>query len=593
MILQHLRRFSFTVVCLCICLSSCSPVSPIGERQRRKVNAGIPPDLQSQFVQPQRSKLGMAVSAHPLATEAGVAMLEDGGNAMDAAVATALAISVVEPFSAGIGGGGFLLLREAETGKIRALDFRERAPMAASRDMYLDDEGKVKSRASLDGHLAVGVPGTVAGLYELHREYGKLPWSAVVKPAIRLAQEGFELSDRFIRFTQRRRDVLLQNTAAKAIFTRQGQMYEPGDILVQKDLANTLKTISQDPESFYSGKVAWAIAQDMQQHGGLITLNDLINYEPIWRDPICGNFRDARICSMPPPSSGGVHLLQILNIIGETDLADLGWQNPDALHLMVESMRIAYADRAAHLGDPDFVEVPVRQLTSKEYAKQRREEIQMDRVRRSDEVTAVDEATLQRLQGESTNTTHLTIVDRDRNVVSMTFTINGGFGAGVVAAGTGIVLNNEMDDFAIAPGVPNLYGLVGDEANAIAPRKTPLSSMTPIIATRNGRFLMAAGSPGGSTIITTVLQIALNGIEYNMNAGAAVSAPRLHHQWLPDVLWLERGGFGADTVQSLKERGHNIEVRDGWGNANAIFVTEDGTIQGAADPRGEGTAIGL
>lgn len=544
-------------------------------------------------LQQQRSKQGMAVSAHPLASAAGLALLQQGGNAVDAAAATALAISVVEPFSAGIGGGGFLLLRRAETGTVQALDFRERAPKRATRDMYLDKQGKVRQRASLDGHLAAGIPGTVAGLYTVHREYGKLPWAQVVAPAIALAEKGFPVSSRFTTATGRRQDVLKKNRAAQEVFTRGGILYQPGELLVQRDLARTLRQIAQNPQSFYTGDIARAIAADMAKNGGIITLEDLKNYTPIWRNPVCGNFRTYEICAMSPPSSGGVHLLQILNILGDTDLKKLGRQSPDTLHLLAESMRIAYADRAEYLGDPDFVSVPVKALTSSNYAKLRRSQIQMSKARPSSEVKAVDAETLNRLLWESPETTHLTVVDKERNVVSLTFTVNGGFGAGVVAAGTGILLNNEMDDFAAAPGVPNLFGLVGGEANSIAPGKTPLSSMTPVIVTENGKFRLAAGAPGGSTIITTVLQIVLNVLVYDMNVGDAVSAPRVHHQWQPDRLMVERGGFEAATLSELRRRGHLIFERDGWGNANAIVLTADGWLEGAADRRGEGEARGF
>ena len=545
-------------------------------------------------LQQQRSKQGMAVSAHPLASAAGLAVLQQGGNAVDAAAATALAISVVEPFSAGIGGGGFLLLRRAETGTVQALDFRERAPKRAARDMYLDKQGKVRPRASRDGHLAAGIPGTVAGLYTVHREYGKLPWAAVVAPAIALAENGFLVSSRFTTATGRRQDVFKKNRAAREVFTRGGILYQPGELLVQRDLALTLRQIAQNPQSFYTGDIARAIAADMAKNGGLITLEDLKNYTPIWRNPVCGNFRTYEICAMSPPSSGGVHLLQILNILGDSDLKRLGRQSPDTLHLLAESMRIAYADRAQYLGDPDFVNVPVKALTSTNYGKFRRSQIQMSKARPSSEVKAVDAETLNRLLWESPETTHLTVVDKERNVVSLTFTVNGGFGAGVVAAGTGILLNNEMDDFAVAPGVPNLSsGLVGGEANSIAPEKTPLSSMTPVIVTENGKFRLAAGAPGGSTIITTVLQIVLNVLVYDMNVGDAVSAPRIHHQWQPDRLMVERGGFEAATLSELRRRGHLIVERDGWGNANAIVLTADGWLEGAADPRGEGEARGF
>jgi len=538
---------------------------------------------------------GMVVSADPLASEAGVEMLRKGGNAIDAAVATTFAISVVEPFSAGIGGGGFLLAGfpdpVREDYRIEALDFRERAPKAASRDMYLDENGEVIERASLDGHLAAGVPGTVAGLFTAHKYYGNLPWETVVAPAIRLAETGFPVGESFVRSLERRRDVIEGNPAAKAIFTRDGQMYKPGEILIQTDLADTLKTIAADPQSFYTGEIAKAIAADMAENGGLITLADLEAYTPIWRNPLCGTFRQVEICAMPPPSSGGVHLLQILNLIEPYDLKNWGRQHPDTLHLLAESMRIAYADRAEYLGDPDFVEVPVRSLVSEGYADTRRSQIHLERTTPSDEVEPAARDTLNRHIWESPETSHLTVVDGDRNVVSLTFTVNGGFGAGVVAAGTGILLNNEMDDFSVAPGVPNLYGLVGGEANAIAPRKTPLSSMTPVIVTENNQLVMAAGSPGGSTIITTVLQTVLNVLEFDMTVAEAVSEPRIHHQWLPDRLLVDSTTPPA-AVEALRRRGHKIIERDGWGNVNAIEVTPNG-LEGAADPRRDGAAVGF
>ncbi|MCC5646226.1 gamma-glutamyltransferase [Nostoc sp. CHAB 5824] len=562
---------------------------------------------------PLRSKKGMVVSAHPLASEAGISMLRKGGNAVDAAVATTFAISVVEPFSAGIGGGGFLLMHSEKTSDIKALDFRERAPLKATRNMYLDAEGKVRPNASINGYLAVGTPGTVAGLYEVHRRYGKLPWQEVIKPAIALAKDGFIISDvvtwRSLQASESRKEVVLNNLAAREIFTRNGEFYKPGEKLVQRDLARTLTAIAENPQSFYTGSIARAIASDMVKNGGLITLEDLKAYKPIWRTPVCGNFRKAKICSMPPPSSGGVHLLQILNIIGDTDLKSLGWHHPDAIHLMVEAMKIAYADRSKYLGDPDFVKVPVQELLSPAYAKKRRQEINMQMARPSTEVKPVDlNSKCLRLpssspaspassspcpQHESPQTSHLTVVDEQHNAVSLTFTVNLIFGAGVVTPGTGIILNNEMDDFAAAPGVPNAFGLVGNDANSIAPRKTPLSSMTPTIVTENGHFRMAAGAPGGSTIITQVLQVILNVLEYNMDVGAAVSVPRIHHQWLPDELRVESWGLDALTLQDLRRRGHKINETTPWGNSNAIAVTSDGTLEGAADPRGEGSPKGL
>ncbi len=544
------------------------------------------------FLQPLTTKRGMVVSAHPLASQAGLDILRSGGNAVDAAVATTFAISVVEPFSAGIGGGGFLLLHQANQPKMKALDFRERAPLKATKNMYLDAQGKVRPNISIDGYLSVGVPGTVAGLYQVHRQYGKLPWAKLVAPSIKYAQEGFVVSERFVSAANRRKQPILNNAAARQVFTRNGAMYAVGDKLIQRDLAKTLRQIATNPQSFYTGNIARAIASDMTKNGGLITLEDLKTYKPIWRTPVCGTFRDARICSMPPPSSGGVHLLQILNIIGDTDFKAKGWHNPDVLHLMVEAMRIAYADRSEYLGDPDFVKVPVQQLISPEYAAKRRQEIRANATP-STRVKPIDKATLERFtKAESPDTSHLTVVDEQRNAVSLTFTVNYSFGSGVVTPGTGILLNDEMDDFAAAPGVPNAYGLVGGEANAIAPRKTPLSSMTPTIVTQNNRLKMATGAPGGSTIITTVLQVILNVLAYDMNAGEAVSAPRIHHQWLPDELRMQPFGLDTATIAELKRRGHKVEQTSPWGNANAIVVTSDGKLEGAADPRGEGSPSG-
>ncbi len=566
------------------------------------------------FVQPLQSKRAMVVSAHPLASDAGLEMLRKGGNAVDAAVATTFAISVVEPFSAGIGGGGFLLMHNSKKRTTQALDFRERAPLKATKNMYLDSSSKVRPNASINGYLAVATPGTVAGMYEVHRRYGKLPWSTVVAPSIRLANFGFVVKNQFVEAVKIRKKMIARNQAARAIFTRNGNFYQPGEKLVQKDLGRTLQDIAANPQSFYTGKIARTIADDMAKNGGLITLQDLKSYKPIWRTPVCGNFRKARVCSMPPPSSGGVHLLQMLNILGDTDLKSLGWHHPDAIHLMVEAMRIAYADRSEHLGDPDFVKVPLQQLINPEYAKFRRQQIDMQRAKPSTQVKPIDKQILDKFSRnlpsrlipaipnpksngkkhpESTETTHLTVIDEQRNAVSLTFTVNLGFGAGVVTPGTGIVLNNEMDDFAAAPEVPNAFGLLGNQANSIAPRKTPLSSMTPTIVTEKGRLRLALGTPGGSTIITQVLQIILNVLEYDMDATAAVSASRIHHQWFPDMLRVEPWGLDALTLQELKRRGHKIKQTNPWGNSNLIIVKPDGTLEGAADPRGEGEARGI
>ncbi len=561
------------------------------------------------FPRPSKGQQGMVAAAHPLATQVGLQILQRGGNAVDAAVATTLAISVVEPFSAGIGGGGFLLVQTIDG--MQSLDFRERAPQAASRNTYLDVNGKVKPKASLEGHLSAGIPGTIAGLAAAHRRYGKLPWAELVQPAIEIASNGFTVTDILAEQLRGKTDLLQKNPAARQIFLPGGKALKAGDRLRQVDLAKTLRSIARNPQNFYQGEIARSIEADMRQNGGLITQKDLQNYRPIWRDPLCGKFRQYQVCSMPPPSSGGVHLLQILNILGDTDLAGMGWHSPAALHLMAESMRIAYADRSFYLGDPAFVKVPVAALTSPAYGALRRQEISLTTARPSKQVQPAAWETLRRFQPgaaienpilkipalpntkESQDTSHLTVVDRNRQVVTLTFTVNYNFGSGVVVPGTGVLLNDEMDDFAVAPGVPNAFGLVGGEANAVAPGKTPLSSMSPTIVTENGKLRLAMGAPGGSTIITTVLQIMLNNLVYKMNVAESVAAGRIHQQWAPDKLSVDPWGFDPATLSDLRQRGHNIEQREYWGNANAIEQLPDGTLQGAADPRREGTAAGF
>jgi gamma-glutamyltranspeptidase / glutathione hydrolase len=570
------RRFSLTFVRLVWPLAMSLAVIHL------PVNAAFP--------RPATGKKGMVASAHRLATEAGIRILKKGGNAIDAAVATAFAISVTLPYSAGIGGGGFLLLHDGKRGVVRSLDFRERAPLAAHRDMFLDAKGRVSPGASTDGYLSAGVPGTVAGLYEVHRKYGTLPWKTVMEPSIRLAYDGFLVSELYAGYVNWRKDVLLKHAASRAIFTRDGMPLQAGDLLVQRDLAATLARIASDWRDFYDGETANQIAKDMTKNGGLITAHDLKSYKPTWRKPVCGKYQDYDICSMPPPSSGGVHLVQMLNMLSSTNLREKGWHAPETLHVIAESMRIAYADRATHLGDPAFTPVPVNALTSTEYATDRYGEINLKNATPSQKVQAASPTDLKRY--ESPDTSHLTVVDKHQNVVSLTFTVNYGFGSGVVVPGTGVLLNDEMDDFSVSPGEPNAYGLIGGEANAVAPTKIPLSSMSPTIVKKDGRFRFATGSPGGSTIITTVLQVVINIVDYDMNAAEAVAAPRFHHQWLPDALRMEAFGFDPATKAFLKDRGHIIEEKKSWGNASAIMLRDDGILEGAADPRGEGSAQG-
>ena len=536
----------------------------------------------------QADHSGMVVSAHPLATQVGLHVLKDGGNAIDVAVATTLAISVVEPFSAGIGGGGFLVYHRESDRSIQSLDFRERAPIGATPNLYVNEWGHVNTRQSVDGHLAVATPGTIAGLAAIHRRHGKLPWRRLVQPAIAFAQTGFIVSDRFVQMAKIRQNVLVSNPAARKIFTKAGSPLQVGDRLIQSDLARTLEIIAKDPDDFYRGSIAQAIAQDMKNNGGLITEQDLQVYQPTWRAPVCGDFQRWEVCSMPPPSSGGVHLLQLLNFWQQRYSEPPPRFHPDTLHFMAETMRTVYADRAVYLGDPDFVRVPVDALINPSYTLNRGEEIGA-MARRSQDVKAASIQLIEQLQ-ESEDTSHLTVVDRDRNAVSLTFTVNLRFGAGVVAEGTGIVLNNEMDDFASAPGQPNAFGLVGRTANAIAPGKIPLSSMTPtIVRNQDKTFRLALGAPGGSTIITTVYQTLLNSLVYQMPAREAIASPRIHHQWLPDQLRLERHSVLQDVSSLLQQKGHPITFRSSWGNGNLIHLRNDGRLDGAADPRGEGT----
>ncbi len=543
------------------------------------------------FPRPALGKKGMVASPHREATEAGLKVLRRGGNAVDAAVATALAISVTLPYSAGIGGGGFLLFRRGATGEVFALDFRERAPLAATRDMFLDRAGKVREGASTDGYLSVGVPGTIAGLAAFHERFGRLPWPAVVEPAIDLAHNGFVVSELFAAYTTEREEVLKRYPASAAVFFRpDGKPWARGELFVQRDLAVTLRRIQKNPTDFYTGRTAALIVDEMARGGGLITAADLVAYKPTWRTPVCGSYRGHKVCSMPPPSSGGVHLLQILNMLEPHDVKAAGWHDPSTLHLLIESMRTAYADRAEHLGDPAFTDVPVAGLIDKRYAMDALKKIPMGKARKSADVRAIPR---EGLRYESQDTSHLTTVDDQDNAVAMTFTVNWGYGSGVVVPGTGVLLNDEMDDFAAAPGTPNVYGLVGGDANAVGPAKIPLSSMTPTIVEKDGRFWFTAGSPGGSTIITTSLQIVIGVIDYDLDAAAAVAAPRLHHQWLPDIVRLEPHGFDASTKKALEKMGHTLVEEGTWGNASCIKRRDDGVLEGAADPRAEGTAAGL
>ncbi|MBZ5564272.1 MAG: gamma-glutamyltransferase [Acidobacteriia bacterium] len=526
----------------------------------------------------------MVVSSEPLASDAGLEILRAGGNAVDAAVATGFALAVTYPFAGNLGGGGFMLIRRAN-GESIVVDYREEAPGAASRDMYLDAQGNLLPHASTVGALAAGVPGTVAGLALAEQKYGKLGLARVLAPAIRLASRGFPVSYYFAESLREHRELLAQFDASRRIFLRNGRLYEPGETFRQPQLARTLAAIARrGPRAFYRGRIAAAIAAIEKKYHGLITRKDLAQYQAKLRAPLVGHFRGYEIVSVPPPSSGGVVLVEMLNIL---EPLELGPPNSyQSIHLITEAMRHAYADRAVYLGDADFVSVPVARLTSPEYAATLREEI----------IKAKPDAPLQPGQpaaGESSNTTHFSVVDADGNAVSNTYTLNGGYGCGITVEGAGFLLNNEMDDFASKPGAPNMFGLVQGEANAIAPRKRPLSSMTPTIVTRDGKLRLAVGSPGGGTIINTVLQVILGVLVYNMDIRMAVAAPRFHDQWQPDKLELERWGFSADTIEKLRAAGYPLEYVGGLGEVEAIAVDPQSDWRfGAADPRGDGKAVG-
>lgn len=520
---------------------------------------------------PVYRKEAMVTSAHIDATNAGVEILKMGGNAIDAAVATALAISVVEPFSAGLGGGGFLLVHLAKDKKILALDFREVAPMLATETMYSEGNSK---KSSVDGHFAVAVPGTVAGLYEVHSKYGKLPWRKLFEPAIELAKHGFSIDSKFTDLFEMAAKRLESNRTAWGIFTREGKPFMVGDTLKQLQLGKTLEILSRNPRSFYEGEIAQAIVGEMKSNDGLISLDDLRSYRPRWRDPVCGQFKGSEICSMPPPSSGGILLIQMLNAVTEIGTEKLPWHEPATLNMLSQIMKASFKDRADLLGDPDFVKIPVDKLISRDYAKKQIREISPA------------------IFKESPETTHLNVVDSERNAVSMTFTVNLAFGSGVAAGNTGILLNNEMDDFSSAPGVPNAFGLVGGSANAIAPKKIPLSSMTPVIARKNQEFQFAVGSPGGSRIISTVFHSILNYMVYEMNPEEAISAGRFHHQWLPNEISFEKHALEPATVRELTKMGNKMTLLEPWSNANMIVAAPSGGLEGACDPRGHGTADG-
>ncbi|MBV1789443.1 gamma-glutamyltransferase [Marinobacterium sp. D7] len=530
---------------------------------------------------PVEARNGMVVTSHYLATDEALKVLESGGNAVDAAVTAAFALAVTQPRSGNIGGGGFMLVSSEKAGEVQAIDYREKAPAAATRDMYLDEQGEVDQKLSRFSHKAAGVPGTVAGLALALEKYGTISLEEALAPAIRLAEKGFVVPPRFSEGIRERSALLGQfESSRKVFFKPDGTFYEPGDLFVQKDLAATLKRIAkQGVKGFYEGETADLIVAEMQRGGGLITLDDLKNYQPEIRQPVHGTYRGYDIYSMSPPSSGGTHVVQILNILEGYPLAESGLNSAKTIHLMAEAMKLAYADRSEFLGDTDFVKVPLKGLTSKEYAEELRAQIDPDKATPSAEIRPGNPAPY-----ESNETTHFSIVDKYGNAVSNTYTINFSYGSHIVVDGAGFLLNNEMDDFSAKPGVPNAYGLIGGEANKIEPNKRMLSSMSPTIVKKDGKNFIVTGSPGGSRIITTTLQVLLNVIDHQLNIQAAVNAPRIHHQWLPDEIRIEQG-ISPDTIALLRGMGHTVEQKAAMGAIQSIMVGEDGVFYGGADPR--------
>lgn len=535
---------------------------------------------------PSQATHGMVVSQNAIASQIGVDVLTEGGSAVDAAVATAFAMAVTHPSAGNIGGGGFLLYRPA-SGEAVAYDFREVAPTGSHPEMWLA-EGEYSFQRHHMSHLAVGVPGTVSGLYLAWRDAGRLPWKRLLQPAIDLAENGFTVSHGLSRSLQRGMRRMREYPASVAQFSRNGAPYEAGDVLKQTDLAASLERIAEHgADGFYQGRTAELIVAEMQANGGLITMEDLSGYAALKRSPIVGNYRGYEVMSMPPPSSGGIALVEMLNILEGYDLRGEGFGSANTLHRMTEAMRRAYADRALYIGDPEFNEgLPVTQLISKAYADKLRGTIRLDAASKSSPDTFTWPV-------ESAETTHFSVIDAERNAVALTYTLEWGYGSGIVVPGAGFLLNNEMGDFNAGPGLTNPNGLIGTRANLAEPGKRMLSSMSPTIVAKDGKVVMVTGSPGGRTIINTVMQTILNVVDHGMNAQSAVDAGRIHHQWLPDTLFYERHGFSPDSLRLMKNLGHQLEERRRQGAAQVIVVAQDGMLQGGLDGRvPDGGAVG-
>ena len=530
---------------------------------------------------PVYSTTGMVAAQHLIAAEIGAQVLAEGGNAVDSAVAVGFALAVTLPRAGNIGGGGFMLVYDADTGKTTAIDYREMAPHGATHDMFLDADGNADPALSRSSHKASAVPGTVAGLYFAHQKFGSLPWSRLLQPAIELARDGIVVTHDLATQLRNRKARNCRNEATCNYYYKAGgEPYSIGERLVQSDLAHSLQLIAeQGAHAFYKGEIARKIVAEMQAGGGLIDMKSLAAFKPAVREALRGSYRGYEIVAMPPPSSGGVHVLQMLNVLSHFSIAEMGSGSADKIHVLAEVMRLAYADRSEHLGDPDFYNVPVDWLTSAEYAAQLADSIDMKWARPSMDV-APGVVPLP----EGMDTTHFSIMDVDGNVVSNTYTLNTSYGSGISVPGAGFLLNNEMEDFVSKPGVPNIFGLLGGEANAVEALKRPLSSMTPVIVFADGQPWFATGSPGGSRIITAVLQTIVNVIDHGMNIADAVHRSRVHHQWYPDELKVE-AGISPDTIRLLEERGHKVVQSQSLYSSLQSVAYKDGLFRGASDPR--------
>ena len=549
------------VVFLIICLFSCY-----------KPKTSPPQEIKGAL-----GEKAMVATTHPLATAVGLKIMKKGGNAIDAAIAIQFVLSVVYPQAGNIGGGGFAVIRLSD-GEVSTLDFREKAPEMAEKDMYLDPEGNVVKAKIRLGHLASGVPGSVAGMWELHQKYGQLSWSELINPAIKLAYNGHLLTEKIAQsLNEQHNNFQEANRYQPWVVNEKG--WNKGDTAVQKELASTLSFIQKNGrDGFYKGIVADQLIKEMILGGGIISAKDLINYEPVWRDPIKGFYKGYTIYSMAPPSSGGIALIQLLKGSEYLNIGNLEFNSAEMLHYKTEVERRVYADRAVHLGDPDYYEIPTEALINRNYNNIRFSNIKKRKKTASSKVMEGDVTPY-----ESPETTHFSIVDPEGNAVALTTTLNGSYGSRVMVKGAGFFLNNEMDDFSAKPGVPNIYGLIGSKANAIAPGKRMLSSMTPTIVEKESSLFLVTGSPGGATIITTVFQSIINIIDFGMGLQEAINAKKTHSQWLPDILFIENGGISPEVQLDLEKRGHSIIFKESMSKINAVLVLEDGSLEGGAD----------